>query len=314
VDNNIDHVVGQHHYIGDTGFSCLYSGPPNSECTTSAYAYSIPQVTEDANSVYSGGYLMCHEDAVLASQPRKAGVGEESVTANGGGSVSTCSLCACNLSITFSNGSFVWPPHTIFSDSNPMGVDCPAAYSFSAGSPIILALDKTQGYRLTSARDGVQFRMAGKMTHIAWTEAGGQNAFLVLDRNGNGKIDGGDELFGNYTEQPACPKERQHCENGYRALAVFDSNRDGIIDHNDAVWSKLRLWLDLNHDGISQPEELFQLESLGVFSLGLHYDAEDKRDRHGNTFRYRGAVNPSEQDGQSAVPKFNYDVFLREAN
>jgi hypothetical protein len=142
------------------------------------------------------------------------------------------------------------------------------------------------------------------------------NAFLALDRNHNGKIDSGKELFGNYTEQPPCPDGGRTCRNGYRALAEFDKpenggNGDGIIDSRDAVFSHLRLWIDQNHDGVSQPNEMHTLPELGVYSISLGYrDDAHFFDEYGNWFHYQSALNPDPQDGMSKDDRVTYDVFF----
>src|SRR5690349_5060316 len=120
------------------------------------------------------------------------------------------------------------------------------------GSPIILDLEGN-GFDLTDAAGGVHFNLnpAGDTEQISWTSAKSDDAWLALDRNGNGVIDDGTELFGNFTLQPA--SESQH---GYKALAVLDQNRDDVIDAKDAVFNDLRLWQDVNHDGVSQAQEL----------------------------------------------------------
>jgi hypothetical protein len=181
-------------------------------------------------------------------------------------------------------------------------------------SPIIIDVDGT-GFDLTSAENGVRFdiRGDGHPVQIAWTAPNSRNAFLALDRNHNGRIDDGTELFGNFTAQP---KSRH--PNGFLALAEFDKpenggNGDGVIDDHDAVFPYLLLWIDENHDGIAQPGELHPLAELGVFSLGLRYREARRRDAFGNLFRYKAKVNPADKDDRddrSEVGPWAYDVFL----
>lgn len=97
---------------------------------------------------------------------------------------------------------------------------------------------------------------------MPWTSQNSTNGWLALDRNGNGVIDSAKELFGNITDQPLSSDP-----NGFAALAVFDtapegSNGDGFIDAKDTIWAKPRVWIDRNHDGISQKNELYTLEEL----------------------------------------------------
>ena len=183
-------------------------------------------------------------------------------------------------------------------------------------SPIIIDISGG-GFHLTSARNGVLFDMTGngKRLQVGWTASGSLDAFLVLDRNGNGVIDSGKELFGNFTAQPASPNP-----NGFLALAEYDKvenggNGDGIIDEKDAIFSSLRLWVDTNHDGVSQATELFQLPTLGVYSISLNYKESRRKDRYGNVFRYRARINvtAAEEDVSKAGP-VAYDVFLTALN
>jgi hypothetical protein len=178
-------------------------------------------------------------------------------------------------------------------------------------SPIII--DTTgKGFQLTSANDGVVFDIAGdgSPVKLSWTAGSSRNAFLALDRNLNGKIDSGKELFGNFTEQA-----KSADPNGYLALAEFDKpgnggNGDGVIDKRDAVFPKLLLWIDANHDGISQPTELYHLADLGIYSLSLTYKDSAHLDEYGNHFRYKGKVNPLGEPNKDQVDRTSYDVFF----
>jgi len=181
----------------------------------------------------------------------------------------------------------------------------------SPASPIMIDLTGT-GFFLTDAAHGVLFDIkdTGKALQVAWTAPNAQNAFLALP-GPDGLVHNGQQLFGNFAPQPPCPVGDTSCSpNGFRALAVYDDpanggNGDGIIDLRDAIFSSLRLWIDANHDGISQPEELYMLPSLGINSISLNYKWDQRTDQYGNIFRYRAQVGSTSGAGRMA-----YDVFL----
>jgi hypothetical protein len=175
-------------------------------------------------------------------------------------------------------------------------------------SPIVIDVED-KGFHLTSAQNGVMFDFFGNGTfqRLSWTEPGAGNAWLVLDRNGNGLIDNATEMFGNFTPQP--PSKHP---NGFLALAVFDSfayggNEDGVISAKDAIFTRLRLWQDANHNGISEPEELHTLPELGVDEISLKFEEDREVDAFGNRFRYRALV----RSAAGLLPdRWAYDVFV----
>jgi len=175
-------------------------------------------------------------------------------------------------------------------------------------TPVVLDTSG-QGFFLTNAKNGVVFDMSGsgRPVQMGWTAPGADNAFLALP-GPDGLVHSGKDLFGNFTPQP-----RSANPNGFAALAVYDDpanggNGDGIIDTKDAVFALLRLWVDFNHDGISQPGELFTLPSLGVNSISLNYQSDNRTDQFGNVFRYRAKVNPGEP--ANGLGRTAYDIFF----
>lgn len=135
---------------------------------------------------------------------------------------------------------------------------------------------------------------------VTWTAPNSSVAFLALDRNHNGRIDDGGELFGNHTRLA----DGGEAANGFDALAEFDVNHDGIINAADPVWPSLLLWTDRNHDGKSSPDELQPVAS-SLVTLDLRYHWSGRRDRFGNMFRYESSADIG------GIPRTIYDVFFR---
>jgi hypothetical protein len=177
----------------------------------------------------------------------------------------------------------------------------PDCYWSCEESPIILDI-KNDGYSLTDAINGVPFDLqgGGTIAKWSWTSRGSDDAFLALDRNGDGRISSGKELFGSVTEQPLSEEP-----NGFLALAVFDENGDRWIDKNDQIYRRLVVWEDSNHDGVSQRRELRLLSEINVERIGLDYKISKRTDRYGNRFRYKAPVRIG------GVERWAWDVFLR---
>lgn len=181
-------------------------------------------------------------------------------------------------------------------------------YSYTGTStPIIIPVGKDAAYRLTSLQDGVEFDInaTGTAIRTSWTAPGRQMGFLFLDRNSNGTVDDGSELFGNHTPLPSGETAKQ----GFEALAVYDQpahggNGDGWIDSRDTIWQSLRIWVDTNHDGTSQASEIFTLESVSVSALSVDFKALMKHDAFGNTLRFKAKAIVREQ------VRWAHDVFF----
>lgn len=154
-------------------------------------------------------------------------------------------------------------------------------------SPIVFNLGNGT-YELTSVENGVDFDLAASGTPIrtAWTAAGEPLGFLALDRNENGRVDSGGELFGNATRL----QRGQLAPHGFAALAEFDDNQDGVIDSSDSVWTALRVWTDMNHNGHSEPGELSKPAAAGITAIGVRCHYTGRVDRNGNSFRYQSRI------------------------
>ncbi|MBN2653555.1 MAG: C40 family peptidase [Nitrospirae bacterium] len=118
-------------------------------------------------------------------------------------------------------------------------------------SPIVLDLDK-DGVETTHLNDGAYFDHDGNgfAEQTGW--ASSDDGLLVMNRNANGTIDSGKELFGNSTILGDGTK----ASNGFEALAELDTNADGKVDVSDSAFSQLKVWQDANQDGVSQANEL----------------------------------------------------------
>ncbi|MEN3746113.1 calcium-binding protein, partial [Sphingomonas sp. HF-S3] len=167
--------------------------------------------------------------------------------------------------------------------------------SFRRRDPLVLDLN-FDGARLTSLTgSGVNFDLDGDgfAERTGWVSA--RDGFLALDHNGNGLIDNGLELFGTSEVD------------GFTVLAELDSNNDRVISAADARFSELRVWQDLNLDGVSQSSEIMTLAQAGVVSINLNAQST-KQVRAENSIRFTGSfTGPSGLTGEVIAVDFATD-------
>jgi hypothetical protein len=178
-------------------------------------------------------------------------------------------------------------------------------------TPVLVDL-AGDGFNLSDKYSGVSFDLNsnGFAEKLSWTKPESDDAWLALDRNGNGSIDNGTELFGNYTPQPEPASGEQR--NGFLALAEYDKtsnggNGDGLISESDTIFSSLRLWKDSNHNGTAEAGELLPLDSAHVATLELAYKTSKYTDEHGNQFRYRAKIKDTKG---TQIGRWMWDVVL----
>ncbi len=186
--------------------------------------------------------------------------------------------------------------------------------------PVIIDLDGS-GFDLTSIEHGVlfDFYRTGNPIQMAWTAEGSNVGWLILDRDGNGTIDSGWELFSNVTPQPGLAADHL----GFKGLAMFDTpayggNGDGWINAKDAIYARLRVWVDKNHNGMSEPDELLTLPQAGITAISVNYQKSNWTDAYGNQFqnkakivRNAGGSGNGKGDGNGGgQDQWSYDVVL----
>ena len=195
--------------------------------------------------------------------------------------------------------------------SNPGGST--SSDNICTGSPLVLDLED-DGIETTSLEDGVRFDLLGTApVRTAWLAQ--EDAFLAIDRNNNGRIDNGSELFGE-----ASGLDKRPAANGFDALAAVDAKRhggndDGVVNAKDKLFGKLVLWTDRNHDGISQAGELKSLKKSRIRELTLKATYRvNSMDKNGNDQGLRGTfVRKDGSTGSMIDVYFNYTSETRQS-
>jgi T1SS-143 domain-containing protein len=235
-------------------------------------ATSVDGTRFQSHSISNGMILFddqgFYETARIIDTPEEVGTALDYLLKNNIGTGTTVAFAATlsGKSYTFvyqQGGASAGSNHTFVALEGTRVSDFNSVLTHSATDPIILDLDKN-GFAFSSIGDGVTFDINadGKADQIAWTKDDG---ILAYDVDGNGLIDNGSEIFtpdfngGKFAS-------------GVAALASLDTNGDGVIDANDDAFSKLKIWVDANNNGISDEGELSSLFDNGVTSISLTTD------------------------------------------
>ena len=180
-----------------------------------------------------------------------------------------CTDGTCN-EVGDCQGSLAWDPGTNWADPLVFDLEGDGVITTDVNEPVMFDLDAD-----------------GHKESITWIS--GNDAMLWTDLDGNNRVDDGGELFGVGTVLPNGTK----AQHGYEALSMYDllskgGDENGVIDHNDAIWNHLRLWRDMNHNGICDPGEAAPIHRFGVEQVSLKWRRARWIDEDGNTHLLRG--------------------------
>ena len=319
------HISGEHGGAANVCMSCADDGNGNQTCrvdVNSGQTWDYGQL----ESYYYGHYGNIAGRSAVTTGPLGSTI--SCAGAVGVGFRECYNVTGCNVTISVTlggagvtvTGGDLWSAGAPYSNTCALPKpNCPGVNGAffdeyvggercNAGSPIVIDLAGND-IALSDAATPVSFDLNadGIAERISWTAAGTDDAFLALDRNGNGRIDDGAELFGNFTAQPESARQ-----NGFLALAEYDKlsnggNGDGVIDGHDAVFTSLVLWTDADRNGISEAAEQRSLAASAVQRLDLDYKESRRVDAYGNQFRYRAKVAAGKK---TDVGHWAWDVFL----
>lgn len=279
-----------------TDFECL-------ECDSYLEGFQTAQtMPEGSPSVQTTGYCSLTDQSfcVFKVDPDEGSNKYFLWTSEPGGSVPSSSQCNSLV-----NNWPAEPADPGQGSSGPPqqgGEDPPGGGANGQQSPVVFDLGNN-GFLFTGRKGAVRFDVDrdGDPDLVSWTDTAGDEAFLALDRNGNGVVDDGGELFGNYTDQ--LPTS---IPNGFNALRSFDSDGDLQITPADPVFHDLILWRDADGDGVSQYGELSALSDHDISWIRLDAFVTGRTDEHGNLLWFISRA------GAPAGPIKTVDVFFVE--
>lgn len=184
-----------------------------------------------------------------------------------------------------------------FSLSAEVNVTVAETTQVQQSDPILFDLNG-DGFNLSSYTQGAKFDILGNGSQQNTAFVNGGDAFLAIDRNKDGVINSGKELFG----------DQNGASNGFEELRKLDSNRDGVIDRRDTAYADLRLFRD-NGNGLTERGELLTLEQAGIQSIDLKYTSVDQAAAGGNRIAQIASFTRSDgTKGRTADAILNYTV------
>ena len=192
------------------------------------------------------------------------------VDVSGGGNINGSTGVGTTQTITFSNGLNNGLNDTLVNLVTKKIINL----NLQSATPLVLDLNG-DGVHTQSVDEGVAFDIIGngQAQQTGWTD--GVDGFLALDRNSDGLINNGSELFGSATRLA----DNSLAPNGFAALRQHDSNTDGQIDMQDSVFAQLKLWVDANRNGQTDAGELHALSDFNIAALHLGTKAVNQQDQ-----------------------------------
>ena len=184
------------------------------------------------------------------------------------------------------------------------------------GDPLTLDLDGDGIETVPLTRPPLLFDITANGIKISVGWIAPDDGLLVFDRNGNGVIDSGAELFGDVTPAYATTNNNGligsgRTADGFAALAQEDTNGDGKVDAQDANWAQLKVWQDLNQDGISQANELTTLADAGIASFNTARTLNSQMLPSGNQMADLGTFTRADgSTGSTGAPQKLADINL----
>ena len=203
----------------------------------------------------------------------------------------------------------IYPYKDFFNSINivdPLALDLNGDGKIGINPISITASDKKSGSN-NNESGGAYFDHNGDGVSHKSSWISKEDGILAYDRNGNGNIDDGSELFGNFTQIKDKEGNQRLAKDGYEALKEFDSNNDGLIDNKDDKFKDLKIWQDANSNGISDEGELKSLDELGIASLSLNHNEVNEDLGGGNTLSLKGSY--TKKDGTAhSMGDLNFNV------